>query len=560
MQFVSPLCFLLGAIFVDGNNSLLRQTDSGPVQGFQLYSRGSTINAWRGIPYATAPIGDLRWEPSVNPESWVEPLDCTGFGSQCVQPDGNGDEDCLFLNVYSNANASTPEPYPVLFYIHGGSLMGGNGNGDMSGFVSKAGGGEGVVLVQINYRLNIFGYLAAEVLSTSSQRGTSGNYGFLDQIHALKWVQRNIANFGGDASRVTIMGQSSGGTSVFALMASPLSTGLFHAAISLSGSPNVTMGIIQAYAQNKDIILSSGCGQDPASPAESVVKCLKSLPSNKLVQLIPASWNTPGLWNLPVSPQGQAYAGLPVVDGIVLRYGFGEALRKGVMDVPLLLGNMAEECDVGPEQDVSQCTLEEWKSLLESSFAQWGSTVGADVYELYEAQAIQDPQLAFDQIVTDYGITCASAAIARQALASSTSRFSSPLYIFYNSWALSRALSTDSGYAINYAFHGLDMLAATDNLHEADGGTYIPSSHDEQMSRKLREMFFEFMSTNGRNVSGLSPVDSALLWPEEYAMFVISGDDVGKDSAGSMQVNFRSEKCLYFEKNGITGEAFWWVN
>lgn len=117
--------------------------------------------------------------------------------------------------------------------------MGWNANGDMTSFVSEAGGGDaGIVLIEINYRLNIFGFLSADILSSSNEKGISGNYGFLDQLLALQWVQDNIEGFGGDKTKVTIMGQSSGGTSVFALMSSPLSIGLFHAAISLSGSPN----------------------------------------------------------------------------------------------------------------------------------------------------------------------------------------------------------------------------------------------------------------------------------------------------------------------------------
>ena len=562
------LCSTSSSFYTPEEN-LAVETSSGPITGFQFTQIGSVINAWRGIPFAAPPVGDRRWEASVPPESWSAPLACDTFKSMCVQPGGLGHEDCLYLNVYTNANASSPGPHPVLFYIYGGSLMGGNADMDFTRFAAQAGGGSGVVVVQANYRLNIFGFLATEELSTVSSSGTSGNYGILDQIRALQWVQDNIEGFGGDPNRVTIMGQSSGGTSVFALMSSPLADGLFHGAVSLSGSPNITMGIEQAHAQNRGIVAASGCSGAGIGSDKDVVACLKSIPAKKLVGLIPPSWETPGIWNLPTDPSGQGYAGLPVVDGQVIALPFGESLFQAVVDVPLLMGNTGQEPDIGPERDVSAFSLAEWKALLVSNFMPWGygETMGQELYALYEEQAQDNVQKAFDELVSDYGITCAAPSIARDALQSG-SKFSSPLYIFYNSWPLEREFTDSNGYTVRYAWHSLDLVAFTSDWYDINGGQYKPTLHDLEMSDTLVELFFSFMSTKGRAVPGLEAVNATAGWPADYLTYVLDGqqqqqeeEEKGAVGAGAgMQQNVKKQECAYFAAVGLAGKQFWWVN
>jgi para-nitrobenzyl esterase len=147
-----------------------------------------------------------------------------------VQKNGDGEEDCLYLHVHAPervANGSVTGPVPVMVYIHGGGLMDGGGQFEHLDPLAAHMGPDGVVVVAINYRLNIFGWLTVTELSEESPTGTSGNYGLLDQQLALQWVQTNVARFGGDPDRVTVAGQSSGGTSIFALLGSPASQGLF---------------------------------------------------------------------------------------------------------------------------------------------------------------------------------------------------------------------------------------------------------------------------------------------------------------------------------------------
>lgn len=212
-------------------------TPQGPLFG-SIDDKGSSV--FKGIPYAVAPIGELRWKPPVAIPDWSDLRDATRFGPACIQPHLSSDsiyaddpiamsEDCLSLNVWVSEPA---RKLPVMVWIHGGGLLTGSSASTMYDGTRFA--ADGVVLVSINYRLGIFGYLAHPDLSVESPDGASGNYGLLDQIEALKWVRRNIAAFGGDPENVTIFGESAGALSVMHLMASPLAKGLFAKAIASS--------------------------------------------------------------------------------------------------------------------------------------------------------------------------------------------------------------------------------------------------------------------------------------------------------------------------------------
>lgn len=199
------------------------------------------VHAFRGIPYAQPPVQQLRWRPPVPAAAWDGVRDATGFGPACHQPPPRPgsiyspaealpvSEDCLSLNVWAPADAADA---PVFVWIHGGSLVGGSGREDM--YDGQALARQGVVVVTINYRLGVLGWLAHPELSQESPEGVSGNYGLLDQVEALRWVQRNIAAFGGDPGNVTIAGESAGALSVMYLLAAPPARGLFHRAIAQS--------------------------------------------------------------------------------------------------------------------------------------------------------------------------------------------------------------------------------------------------------------------------------------------------------------------------------------
>ena len=213
------------------------KTAGGALRGSEIGATG--IRVFKGIPYAAPPTGERRWQAPQPAAPWQGVRDATAFGPACVQGKVFGDisfdkkdEDCLNLNVWTPAR--NRDRLPVMLWIHGGGFVAGGGSEprhDGEAFARK-----GIVLVTINYRLGVFGFLAHPELTRESGRNASGNYGLLDQVAALRWVRDNIAAFGGDPGNVTIFGESAGSFAVSALIASPLAKGLFHKAIGESGA------------------------------------------------------------------------------------------------------------------------------------------------------------------------------------------------------------------------------------------------------------------------------------------------------------------------------------
>jgi para-nitrobenzyl esterase len=214
---------------------VLRQTPLGALRG----QNDGMVESYKGVPYAVAPVGGLRWKPPVAQAPWAGVRTASAFAPACLQPSSpitfykddppNQSENCLYLNVWAPVGARKA---PVIVWIHGGSLM--MGTASSPHHDGRALAAKGVVVVTINYRLGVFGYLAHPELTAESTLGASGNYGTLDQIEALRWVRGNIESFGGDPDAVTVMGESAGALSAAQLMASPLARGLFHRAIAQS--------------------------------------------------------------------------------------------------------------------------------------------------------------------------------------------------------------------------------------------------------------------------------------------------------------------------------------
>ena len=229
----------------DTSLSTIIQTDNGQVEG--LPNADASVVAFKGIPFAAPPVGDLRWKAPQPVQNWEGVRECKEFSSSAMQstpapflmwtsefiaPAKPLSEDCLYLNLWT-ANPASAEKRPVIVFIHGGGFT--SGSGSVPIYDGEEMAKAGVVFVTINYRVGIFGFFSHPELTAESPHHTSGNYGLLDQIAALKWVQKNIAAFGGDPTRVTIAGQSAGAFSVNFLVASPLAKGLFQRAIAESG-------------------------------------------------------------------------------------------------------------------------------------------------------------------------------------------------------------------------------------------------------------------------------------------------------------------------------------
>jgi para-nitrobenzyl esterase len=238
-KLVLIACLLISAATANAANPLQIKTDKGKVEG--LLTADQKIRAFKGIPFAAPPIGDLRWQPPQPAEKWHGVKLARDFGPHCLQSDTYSDmifhdpgpsEDCLTLNVWSPANAK-PGTLPVMVWIYGG--------GDLAGSTSEARqdgqflAHRNVVVVSMNYRLGIFGFFALPELTAESPHHASGNYALLDQAAAISWVKKNIPAFGGDPNNITLFGESAGSFAVSAQMASPLSKDLIAKAIGESG-------------------------------------------------------------------------------------------------------------------------------------------------------------------------------------------------------------------------------------------------------------------------------------------------------------------------------------
>src|SRR5580698_4063265 len=278
---ISILLFAAVSTFA-ASSDLEVKTASGTVAG----KEDGAVHTFLGIPYAAPPVGDLRWKPPMPAAKWDGVRKATEFGPHCQQGrvyddmnfrDSGGSEDCLTLNVWVPAK-STSKKLPVMVWIYGGGFMAGStseARQDGRHLAQK-----GVVVVSMNYRLGIFGFLVHPELAKESGRNSAGNYGLMDQLAALRWVHENIAAFGGDPANVTIFGESAGSFSVSAQMASPLAKGLFQKAIGESGAAFSSHGLSfapLAEREQKDAQLAS------STLGVSTLAELRAIPAQKLL-------------------------------------------------------------------------------------------------------------------------------------------------------------------------------------------------------------------------------------------------------------------------------------
>ncbi len=372
-------------------------TDRGDVIG----RLDGGVRAFLGIPYAAPPVGPLRWAPPQPPTPWTATLPATAFGNACQtgRPGAVSSEDCLYLNVWRPANGSH---MPVMVHIHGGGFFGGSGNGDNTLLANT--GHE--VIVSMNYRLGIFGFLANPAFGPHS-----GDYGLQDQQAALRWVQANIASFGGDPRNVTIFGESAGGSSVCDQIASPTAKGLFEHAISTSGEYNTLLGVpeqaprvpedleaqdcksalpseAQAGSIGEKFAAFVGCG--PGTP--DVAACLRQLP----VDVIQQAAYTPG--------DGYEYGGqgtvAPTINGSTLTMTLRQALVTGKVNrVDVIAGTDRDENLVGVAN-----TAADYVNLVT---AQYG-TFAQQVLQLYPLSRFDSPYVAWRTVAADSDTVCPS--------------------------------------------------------------------------------------------------------------------------------------------------------
>jgi para-nitrobenzyl esterase len=284
------------------------------------------LRAWLGVPFAAPPVGALRWRPPAPVAAWEGVRKAERFAPQCLQPGRAEDsvyaefagvqpmsEDCLYLNVWSPSEAGDA-PLPVMVWIHGGAFQQGSAANPV--FVRGDLARRGVVLVTLNYRLGPFGFLAHPELGAESGQGTSGNYGLMDMAAALRWVQHNIAAFGGDPAQVTVFGQSAGAHGVIALMASPEARGLFRHAIAQSFGIARTESLAKGEERGARFVQGIG-------PGTHTIESLRAMAAGELLAHYLA----------------QPARFMPIADGQFLRRPLVETFARGEQQhVPLLTG------------------------------------------------------------------------------------------------------------------------------------------------------------------------------------------------------------------------------
>ncbi len=380
-----------------GDGRAVVTIEGGPVRGVTVPGGYEFL----GVPYAAPPVGNLRWRAPQPPAGWRGVRDATEFGPSCPQaaspflPPGPISEDCLYLNVYTSMLRRDADR-PVLVWIHGGGLTeDGARNYDLSKLAA-----DGIVAVTINYRLGALGFLAHPALA-SWPGGPAGNYGLMDQQAALRWVQRNIAQFGGDPHSVTIAGQSAGGLSVLAQLVSPGSRGLFERAIVQSGAFALNQeSLADAERAGEAFAAEAGCKHQTA-------RCLRRLPVSDLVN--------------------KFGAGIPgVVDGRVLTEAIGTALAAGrFAHVPILNGiNHDEELifTAGLHLAVSggtfvpvptePVTADSYQPDLAAVFGVSPDRAAAIAAE-YPLAAYPMPDAAFSTLVSDANFACPALQVDR---------------------------------------------------------------------------------------------------------------------------------------------------
>jgi len=474
------------------------------------------VSSFKGIPFAAPPVGEFRWRPPQPVIPWEGIRDATQFGPSCAQG-GRGaapgsiaqgsSEDCLYLNVWLPAGTKPGAKLPVMVWIHGGAFVGGSGNTSGDGFAKQ-----GAILVSMNYRLGRLGHFAFPALSAEHPEEAKGSYAFMDQIAALKWVQQNIAAFGGDPENVTIFGFSAGGVSIHSLLTIPAARGLFQKAIGhssggrdgvLTGRPINKDNASQYYPVSAETIGINFARKHGIEGTDAAA--LAKLRALSVEEIVDGGQETDGRGGPRI------YSG-PILDGKFVVETAESAYKAGRQaHVPIMIGCNSAEIG-GPFVNAST-TKEELFSLfgdLES-----------------EAKAAYDPDgnKEFAEVQTRFNTDKVWAEPARFTARAFTA-IGEPAYIFLFSYVPS-SMTERMPYGPG---HGTDIPYAFDNLRSGGFGPAPapPTAEDKEVARMMNAYWVNFAKTGNPNGKGLPK------WPlnnsktNEILEFQRDGKPVGK--------------------------------
>ena len=461
------------------------EVTGGAIRGIGDTSPGG-LKQYHAIPYAAPPVGDLRWAPPAPVVPWEGVRDASAHGPACTQrrpvsapfyaaqqakTPQQRSEDCLTLNVWTTADRRD-EGRPVMLWIHGGGLAGGAGSMHSGHQLA----GKGAVFVTFNYRLGQLGFFAHPELSAESPTGVSGNQGFRDQIQALRWVRDNIAQFGGDPDNVTILGESSGGTSVAVLQASPLARGLFHRAIGQSGAPFHPMRHRtreQSFAPAGE---TNGLRFGAALVGEGADQSLAALRAVPAERILDAAQS---------SRDFSVYEYLPMVDGEVLVEDVATTFANGNQaDVPTMVGSTSDESSAPVE------ILGTAMGAGVRGFSIFAASMLPEVREElaahYPAATDEEATRSWQDLLNDMNFNYPMRAWAR-----GMANVESDAYLFWFSW---RPPIPNADYY--GAFHGSFQMYL---LGDLEGFRAVPTDADREFSSMLAETWVRFARTGDPN-------------------------------------------------------------
>jgi para-nitrobenzyl esterase len=506
--FPIVLCSLVAATLAVvpravSSTDLVAQTASGAVQGIA----DGPVNEWRGIPYAASPVGALRWRPPAPVSAWSGVRDATEFASPCIQlaPEGTlGSEDCLYLNVFAPGTATPSSRLAVMVHLHPGRNAFGDAYTDAGAFTAR-----NVIVVTVGYRLGVFGFVGHPAL-TAEGGGSSGEYGVLDQLAALRWVHDNIAAFGGDPSRVTLFGSSAGSFDTVALMASPRSQGLIaRAAVQGEFLPYLTgqfNAISDAEQIGPQVAQSVGC-----QSSSDVLECLRATPAPALVA---AAANGPEDFG-------------PWVGGLVLPTSPIEFLSDRAT-VPLLIGIDREEnafWEIDPQTDslFSPYQTDHWVRDT-NSFV--GPNRGVQARALYPPSSYDSLLWSFITMTTDGMRGCPVRRMANTVVAHA------PVwrYLYTHTIETNPYLAQ---FRANHYFE--EPLLWGPGIFGPD---FVLSPAEQLLSQRMTDYWTNFAKTGDPNGSGLPN------WPAYNA---VSEPTLTLDDQIGVVANYHDQQCAFFD-------------